>query len=541
MEEEYSSKDLSDYIDAFRRRKVSIAAITATIFIISVVAAVVWPPTYRSKATILIEGQEIPSDLVRSTITSFANQRIQTIKARVMTRKNLMEIIEKYNLYERDLRYKTTEEVIENMRKDIYVKTINAEVIDPVSGRPGEATIAFTLSYDGDSADSTQKVANELTTLYLSENLRERTEKSAEALAFLTTEANKLNEKIRDYEIKLAEFKEKHFNVMPDMQINNLRVIERNEDLLVNITSKLDSLEERKFYLKNQLAQTDPIGSIISSGGGRYLDPAAQLQSLERQLESLIAKYTPEHPDILTTKREIVELKKILTNKDVKNDEVNAGSEIKPQNPAYISIQGQLSATKSEIKSLTTQRDGINKKLVEYEQRMVEAPMVEKEYKSVLRGYNNNLVRFQEIKAKQMTAEIGQEMEKERKGERFSLIEPPQYPEKPVKPNRPAVVFLGFILSLVSGFGFAILLESLSTAVRGVKRATMIVGIAPLSVIPTMMNKYDVAREIQVRKISIVVMIAGVFVMMMAVHFLFSPLDVLWFRGIRKVDSIIGE
>ena len=70
MEEEYSSKDLSDYIDAFRRRKVLIAVITATIFTISVVVAVVWPPTYRSKATILIEGQEIPSDLVRSTSPS---------------------------------------------------------------------------------------------------------------------------------------------------------------------------------------------------------------------------------------------------------------------------------------------------------------------------------------------------------------------------------------------------------------------------------------------------------------------------------------
>ena len=97
MEEEYASKDLSDYIDAFRRRMVSITVIAASIFILSLVVALVWPPTYRSTATILIEGQEIPSDLVRSTITSFANQRIQTIKARVMTRQNLMEIIKKYD------------------------------------------------------------------------------------------------------------------------------------------------------------------------------------------------------------------------------------------------------------------------------------------------------------------------------------------------------------------------------------------------------------------------------------------------------------
>ena len=541
MEEEYSSKDLSDYIDAFRRRKVSIAAITATIFIIVVVAAVVWPPTYRSTATILIEEQEIPSDLVRSTITSFANQRIQTIKARVMTRKNLMEIVEKYNLYKRERRHKTVSEILGKMRGDISVDTLNAGVIDPRSGRPGQATIAFTLSYNGDSAGSTQKVANELTTLYLSENLRERTEKSKEALVFLTTETDKLSKKIRDYEDKIAKFQEKNANVIPGLNAPNLKVIERKENQLITMDSRLESLEERKFYLENQLAQTDPIGSILLAGGGRYLDPAAQLQSLERKLELLKAKYTPEHPDIATTKREIAEIKRIIAEKENKKDEVDVALKIKPQNPAYTSIQSQLVSTKSEIKSLTIQREAINKKLVEYEERMAKAPMVEKEYKLILRNYNTTIRRHSELQAKQMTAEIGQELEKERKGERFSLIEPAQFPEKPMSPNRPAIVFLGFILSLAGGLGFAAIAESLNTAVRGIKQATLIIGTAPLSVIPTMMNEFDIARGIKVRKISIVVMITGVFVMMIAIHFFFSPLDVLWFRGIRKVDGIIGE
>ena len=540
MEEEYASKELSDYIDAFRRRKISISAIGVSIFVISLIVALVWPPTYRSAATILIEEQEIPTDLVRSTITSFANQRIQTIKARVMTRKNLMEIIEKYNLYERDRRHKTTEEVLENMRDDIKVNTLNAEVIDPVSGRPGQATIAFTLAYDGDSPDSTQKVTNELTTLYLSENLRERAEKSKEALSFLTAETNKLNEKIRGYEVKLAEFKEKYAEVMPDMQVNNLRVIERNEDQLVNISSKLDSLEERKFYLENQLAQTDPFGAISSGGGYQNLAPEVRLKSLERQLDTLLSSYTPDHPNVISTKREIKSLKELILKQETKNEDKDSVEEIKPQNPAYISIESQLASINGEIKSLQSQKEEINKKLAEYEKRMEQAPMVEKEYKFILRDYNATVNRHSELQSKQMSAEIGQELEKESKGERFSLIEPAQFPEKPISPNRIAIIFLGFILSLAGGLGSAIIAESLSSAVRGVKQATFVIGAAPLSIIPTMMNEYDIDRDIQIRKITIVVMITGVIVTLLAIHFLFSPLDVLWFRGIRKVDGIIG-
>ncbi|MDH5189885.1 MAG: GumC family protein [Gammaproteobacteria bacterium] len=539
MEEEYSSKDLSDYIDAFRRRKVSIAVVSLTIFLIALVVALVWPPTYRSAATILIEEQEIPSDLVRSTITSFANQRIQTIKARVMTRKNLMEIIEKYNLYEKDRRYKTTEEVLENMRDDIAVNTLNAEVIDPVSGRPGEATIAFTLAYDGDSPGATQKVANELTTLYLSENLRERTEKSEEALSFLTAETNKLSKKISAYESKLAEFKEKNADLMPDMQVNNLRVIERGEDQLVEISSKLDSLEERKFYLENQLAQTDPIGSITTESGYRNLEPVVRLKYLERNLEQLRSEYTLEHPTFIAKKREIEDLKKLIAEKR-EEGETGEVTEIIPQNPTYIAIQSQLATTNAEIKSLRTQQDEMNKKLIEYEQRMAKAPMVEKEYRLLLRDYNSATDRYSELQAKQMSAEIGQELEKERKGERFSLIEPAQFPEKPISPNRPAIIFLGFILSLAGGFGSAIILESLSSAVRGTKQIIATVGAAPLSVIPHMMNEYDFERTIQVRKISIVVAVTGFVFLVLMVHFAFSPLDVLWFRGMRKVDSVLG-
>ena len=97
MEEQ--TKDLRDYIDAFRRRRTTILLVAAGIFAVSVMVALLWPPTYRSTATILIEAQEIPPDLIRSTITSYATQRIETIKQRVTTRVNLMQIIEKYNLY----------------------------------------------------------------------------------------------------------------------------------------------------------------------------------------------------------------------------------------------------------------------------------------------------------------------------------------------------------------------------------------------------------------------------------------------------------
>jgi uncharacterized protein involved in exopolysaccharide biosynthesis len=59
------------------------------------------PPAYQSIGTVLIEQQEMPPELVRSTVTSYADQRVQVISQRVMTTQTLLEIIRRYNLYPR--------------------------------------------------------------------------------------------------------------------------------------------------------------------------------------------------------------------------------------------------------------------------------------------------------------------------------------------------------------------------------------------------------------------------------------------------------
>src|SRR5262249_28351479 len=97
---EPKGKNLRDTWQMLRRRRWSISLASATIFAIGVGIAMFWPPVYRSKATILIEEQEIPPDLVRSAITSYADQRIETIKQQVMSRATLWKIIEQYNLYD---------------------------------------------------------------------------------------------------------------------------------------------------------------------------------------------------------------------------------------------------------------------------------------------------------------------------------------------------------------------------------------------------------------------------------------------------------
>jgi succinoglycan biosynthesis transport protein ExoP len=93
MEEDV--KGIGDYLAIIKRRRWQFIVPALLIFVAATLAALLIPPTYRSSATILIEQQEIPQDLVRTTVTSYAAERVQVISYRVLTTAKLGEIIER--------------------------------------------------------------------------------------------------------------------------------------------------------------------------------------------------------------------------------------------------------------------------------------------------------------------------------------------------------------------------------------------------------------------------------------------------------------
>jgi len=585
MEED--TKELKDYLDAFRRRRASIFLVAGVLFFVTLVGAMVWPSTYQSKATILIEGQEVPTELIRSTITSFATQRIEVISQRVMSRPNLMQIVEKYNLYPSKRAHETTEEIHERMRKDIKLDMVTAEVMDPRSGHPMPTTIAFSVAYEGEIPETTQKVANELASLYLSENLKNRTEKSAETTTFLTSEAEKLGQHISELEAKLATFKRKNADTMPELSGYNFQLIERTERDITENESQLRVLQERKFHLEGELAQLNPMTPMLGDNGDRVLDPESRLKMLRSDYLSALSRYSPDHPDVVRLKREIDGLEKETGSVDSSSEEAKELSkqrselaaarqkysenhpdvvrltksvadleqalkkhpappekpfvEAKPENPAYITIKSQLEGVKSEIAAVIAKSADLKAKQADFEKRLAQTPEVERVYLDMKRDYDNSVKRYQETKSKEMEAEIGQQLEKERKGERFSLIEPPALPEKPVRPNRPAIVILGFILSMAGGLGYAFVAESVDSSVRNVRSVTALLSAPPLSVIPYMKNSADLVQEERIKRIAIVTFVSALVIAALLVHLFWTPLDVLWFKGLRKVDTVIGN
>ena len=214
-------QSLDDFLEILKRRKNFIIWPALLIFITSALVAFLIPPTYRSTSTILIEEQDIPEEYVMSTVTSYAEQRIQSINERIMSSTKLMEVINRFNLYADQRKSKSIEEISEKMRKDIKLETINAQVANRRGGS-SSATIAFSVAYEGSKPDVVQQVAGVLASMYLEENLKIREQQATGATRFIEEEMNGLKAKLADLDAKLAAFKSRNLGSLPELVQSNL-------------------------------------------------------------------------------------------------------------------------------------------------------------------------------------------------------------------------------------------------------------------------------------------------------------------------------
>jgi hypothetical protein len=141
---------------------------------------------------------------------------------------------------------------------------------------------------------------------------------------------------------------------------------------------------------------------------------------------------------------------------------------------------------------------------------------------------------YQEILAKQTAARVSENLETDRKGERFTMIEPPQIPEKPISPNRTMIALMGALMSLVLGVGAAAGRETMDSSVRGPSDIRALLQVPALASIPVIVTSEDRARRKRWRRYSWAGGVAVVILAAVTVHVFVRPLDIVWLSLARR-------
>lgn len=349
-----------------------------------------------------------------------------------------------------------------------------------------------------------------------------------------------------------------------------MRLRERTQAELEDLERQVRVLEDRRGYLEAQLAvikERAPLGSDAT------LEPESRLKLLRNQYVSLAAVYAESHPDLARMRREIEALEKSTgaapepdarvldrernslaqlqeryepAHPDVARQKARvaaleqglagAAAQHKADNPAWLALASQLDGVKREAESLRKRRGELEQRLADYQKRLEQTPSVEQAYRDLVRDHEGASLKYKEIRAKEMEARVALELENERKGERFSLIDPPQYPERPQEPNRRKLLFLAFMASVGGGVGAAALAESMSHTVRGARALGALLEAPLLGVLPRVSNEAERARRRRLLWAALAVLAALGLAALAAVHVLVMPLESLWYVLLRRLQ-----
>ena len=556
---------IGDYLAIFNRQKWRMLMVAAAVATASAVVVAYWPATYRSTATIMIREADVPPELVTSVTTVFAGERVQAMQQRVTTSQNLAAIIEKLNLYPDERNTLPMGQLVDEMRGNIGLSIISADTT--TKARDVKAAIAFILWFDADNPRTAQQVASELVALYLSERQQDREKRATNTRGFLNAEAMRVQRDVRMLEAQIESFKAKYAGYLPEDRMFNTQLLDRTESQLLELTSQTRSLHERETMLQSQLAITPrylPVAATQDS-----TSPDAQLAMLEGKLETMRARYGDKHPDVVALNRQIAALKSVgatsrpdsgvltlqiqsLTadlesmrrqygpkHPDVDKLErelrtmkarlaTTPASGTSEANPAYAQLQIQLASVKSELVGVAEQQRVLEGKQERIEERISQAPVVERDYVTLRRDYDAAVNRYLDLRSKESDAELAQNLENEGAGETLSLAEPPVEPAAPIRPNRRIMLAIGLVAAVAGAGLFGILCDALDGRVHGWRQVAAITGQTPFATIPVIRTATDRRRN-RAKGASIFVLAASsAAVALVYVHYVLFPMESLW-------------
>ncbi len=295
--EEAVSGGLEHYIALAKRRLFYFLIPFVVALVLGSLIVAIQRPIYQAEGKILVETQDIPADLVRPTITDTANQRIQVIQQRIMTRDNLLEIVKKFALFPSQQRWMSSSQLLDLMRERTKLKLVDLTL----PTQQNNLTIAFTLSFDYENAETAARVANEFLTLVLSEDARNRTTRAAETTKFLEQESKRLQGVLASLEAQVA--------------VAALRPPDPSKEVPAQINQQRTELTK----LKMELVQKS----------STYSDAHPEVKALKKRIAALekVVSQEPEKPQALPvaekTDNGLEVLKQQLVSTEANLDEAN--------------------------------------------------------------------------------------------------------------------------------------------------------------------------------------------------------------------------
>ncbi|WP_091433370.1 GumC family protein [Aliiroseovarius sediminilitoris] len=479
----------------------------------SIIMAMTLPPSYVSRMTLIVESPQIPDELAASTARTPAQEQLQVVEQKLMTRANLLEIANKFQVLEGQ----------DGMTPDRITQAMRARTSIRSTGGRDQAAL-MSISFEAPSGQNAAGVLNEYLTLIQKEDVQSRTGRAAQTLEFFEQEVSRLNQELAERSARILAFKTENVDALPESLDYRLGQQSLLQERLAQLERETVSLQEQRRRLVRIFETTGQVGGLA----GPALSPEQQqLEEMRAALNNALAVYSESNPRVKLLRARIAALERTLqTMPPEEGDQPLTGNSLLDIQLAEITARQD--ALNDEKINTTRQLERLTDSIERTPTNAIRLDELQLDYENLQLQYNTAVDRLSR-------ASTGERIEVMSRGQRISVIEPPAVPSRPSKPNRTFIAAGGSVFGILAGLGLVVLLEFLNRSIRRPEDLVSKLGIAPLATIPYITTVGENSHRRKLRILGVVIILLGIPVAVYAVHVFYQPLDLLADRIMDKI------
>lgn len=412
--------------------------------------AYVWqmPESYVATARMHVDTNSVLRPLMRGlTVTPDINQRIRMMSQTLLSRPNLERLARMTDL---DLGATTEAE------KEALIKRMQGSI--GLSGSRGNASL-YSIEVTDPDRETARRVAQALITVFIENSMSDKREDSSGAQSFLQQQIADSERRLVEAERRLALFKQENVDVLPGGGGDYYSRLQETRGALQQAQLQLREVENRRRELQRQIEGEDPVFIAGGSSGMAQSPLDARVQSLQMQMDGLLARYTAKHPEVVRLRGLIEELE-AERQADYARMREQPGASFGglASSPVYQGMRSMLAQTEAEAAELRVRVGEYERRAEELVGKVNQIPEVEAELKQLNRDYDVIARQHQQMLERRESARLSGDVESTGGEVTFRVIDPPFVPQKPSKPNKLLLNAGVLVVALGAGVGVALLL-----------------------------------------------------------------------------------
>lgn len=414
-----------------------------------IAAAVVFriPDKYEASAKIYVDTQSMLKPLMAGlAVQPNVEQQIVMLSRTLISRPNVEKLIRMSDL---DLKVGSRAEqeaLIDGLMKTLKIQTAQRDNL-------------YTVSFRHEKPEQAEKVVQALVSIFVESSLGDKRKDSDSAKRFIEEQIQGYEKKLEEAETRLKEFKLRHVELqIGDSQSSADRMSEIVEQLNAARLELRETVQSRD-SLKRQISGEEPI-FLPDAGAAETTAQVAEINSridsLNRNLDGLLQKYTDQHPDVVGTRRLIADLEEQRKAELAASRKLKGGNAPSVRtNPVYQQLRVSLGEAEARVASLEARVSEYEARHAKIRQNMKLVPQLEAEFAQLNRDYDVHKRNYEQFVTRRESANISGELETTASIADFRVIEPPHAGSKPVAPNRLVLLPAALIASLLAGLAAA--------------------------------------------------------------------------------------